>query len=83
MNNSDMPARPIEYTVVDSYSGEYKDQHFGLTKREEFVKTIIGSMWANPNLEILFHGIPSMDKMAFFAIEQADALLKALEANDE
>jgi len=77
MNNADMPAMP----VTDA-KGPYKQESglvsIGLTKREHFaglamqgILTTVGTMWSE-----------DADECALYAVEYANALLKALKEKD-
>ena len=77
MSNADMPAMP----VTDA-KGPYKQESglvsIGLTKREHFaglamqgILTTVGTMWSE-----------DADECALYAVEYANALLKALKEKD-
>jgi hypothetical protein len=76
MNNADMPAMPAEIMVQKTDTMWFGDKFPGLTKREHFaamaMQGFISAGWA---------GMPPVDILAGYAVEQADALLAALEEN--
>lgn len=48
MNNSDMPAMPIELSGFGQYQPE---AHTGLTKREQVLKDFMVAILSNPNTD--------------------------------
>jgi len=76
LENHECPAYPgdiIGYTE----SGPSVQYHFqGLTKREEFAKAAMQGMLSNPEFRF------QTEHLGVIAVRKADALLKALEAND-
>lgn len=82
MNNADMPAMPLPLAtaqdgeVIDT--GDYCPHNNGLTKREAFAMAAMQGCLACDTENQL-----SADTIAHQSIECANALLKALENDDE
>ena len=77
MNNSDMPAAPvITSTTVDTEQSTLTSVGTtGLTKREHFAGLAMQAL--------VTHGNSDADECASYAVEYANALLKALKGEDE
>ena len=80
MNNSDMPAM-AQQVMIDAYgdivtASEHDKDYMGLTKREHFAGLAMQGLLSH-------NGNKDADVCASYAIEYADALLKALEVSDE
>ena len=88
MSNADMPAMPQPVTL-DAYcfngditvAPDYDTDYMGLTKREHFAGLAMQGMIASPigKLKDVFNGT----SLANAAVDQADALLKALETRHD
>lgn len=85
MNNGNMPAMPTEVTArgtgkgtgiqeIQTSNNSWKE--FGLTKREYFAAMAMQGFGTRD-------GYHTFENMAGDAVKAADALLKALEANNE
>tara|TARA_R110002072_G_scaffold228108_1_gene384904 strand:- start:252 stop:488 length:237 start_codon:yes stop_codon:yes gene_type:complete len=78
MNNADKPAMPI--SVSSSTHGNICSSDFeygeGLTKREHFAGLAMQALLAK-------HGNENADDCASYAVEYANALLKALENSND
>ena len=78
MNNADKPAMPI--SVSSSTHGNICSSDFdfgeGLTKREHFAGLAMQALLAK-------YGNENADDCASYAVEYANALLKALEQDNE
>jgi hypothetical protein len=77
MNNADMPAAPvIILTKVDTEQSTLTSVGTnGLTKREHFAGLAMQALLAK-------HGNENADDCASYAVEYANALLKALKQDD-
>lgn len=81
MKNADMPAYPIEFNGFGRFAPE---THFGLSKREEFVKAAMQSVLNNYNpYESGDFDSSDYDTTAKHCIALADAVLKELEKSNE
>jgi hypothetical protein len=77
MNNQDTPAAPIAlYQYVNEDGSFVNGGASGLTKREHFAGLVMQALVSN-------HGNESADECALNAVEYANALLKALDGEDE
>ena len=78
MNNADMPAAPnrIESIPNELYKSVPLHWPHGLTKREHFAGLAMQALLAK-------YGNENADDCASYAVEYANALLKALEQDDE
>lgn len=74
MKNSDQPAHPINEEATDRVDAGVKI-YTGLSKREEFARSAMQGMLANPTLN---YG-DDFQTITFKAIKCADELLKQLE----
>ena len=77
MNNADMPAMaipPVQFTDMDG-SRLVATGTNGLTKREHFAGLAMQSLLAH-------YGTDGADECASYAVEYANALLKALEPDE-
>jgi hypothetical protein len=77
MNNSDMAIVPIAASTFTDTNGftNLDVESKGLTKREHFAGLAMQAL--------LTHGNSDADECASYAVEYANALLKALEGEDE
>ena len=76
MNNADKPAAPIALYQHVNEDGSFANRGAsGLTKREHFAGLAMQ--------ELLTHGNSDADECASYAVEYANALLKALKGEDE
>ena len=73
MNNADMPAMPHDIVFGKGYPLNYDPT--GLTKREHFAGLAMQSLLAH-------YGTDGADECASYAVEYANALLKALEQDN-
>jgi hypothetical protein len=77
MNNQDTPAAPIAlYQYVNEDGSFVNGGASGLTKREHFAGLAMQGLLAH-------YGKRGGDECASYAVEYANALLKALEGEDE
>ena len=78
MNNANMPAAPVivSTTLWPEQSTLTSVGTTGLTKREHFAGLIMQGLISN-------HGNEGAEAFASYAVEYANALLKALEARDD
>jgi len=83
MNNKDMPAMLVDQPIahIERSVGSANEFSNGLTKREHFAGLAMQGMMSNSNL----NGGQGWDgiEISSLAVQAADSLLKALEANDE
>ena len=80
MNNGDKPASPLDSIAESDMCGGYNYEHSGLTKREAFAMAAMQGIMVNSNPQVSDDS--SIYLVAAIAVDQADALLAALENND-
>ncbi len=73
-NNGDMPAMPLDMEGNKALDEGYWYSGWGLTKREHFAAMAMQGFTSAGS-----SGMPPPDVLAGYAVEQADALLAALE----
>ena len=74
MNNSDMPAMPIPYQIVDANHEHFKVGSKGLTKREAFAMAALQGL-----VTLKGSDCADSDITAKQCVRYSNALLKALE----
>ena len=84
MNNGDMPAMPMNSVSAERAEGGFFDPFaYGLSKREHFAAMAMQGFLSN-RLEVpSTEGKKLVDFIAKCSVDYANALLKALENDDE
>lgn len=91
MKNADKPISPLRGSTGSLFSGDARDfnhlppdQLIGLTKREYFAGQALVALSTYCKLDITSNGAEVTNKkmVAFFCVELADELLKALESEN-